>query len=130
RLTRVYPADLARAALETVLLRRRAAARFSRADAMYFTREALEQTSGETVARHRAGRFAGLGRVGDFCCGIGGDSIGLAERGEVTAVDLDPLRLAMAAENLAAYGRRDRVTFLRGDLLAMPPPPVGAIFFD
>ncbi len=130
RLHKRYPAALAKAALETVLLRARAAGKFSRAASMYFTREALEQASGEMIARYRAERFAAFGRVGDFCCGIGGDTIGLSGRGEVTAVDLDALRLAMASENLDAYGLRDRVTLVRGDLLFMSLPPVEAIFFD
>jgi len=94
RLSKSSPPGLARAALETVLLRHKARSKFSRADAMYFTREALEQASGEEIARYRAGRFAAFGRVGDFCCGIGGDTIGLSERAEVVAVDADPLRLA------------------------------------
>src|SRR5204862_124898 len=72
RLHKLYPAELARAALETALLRQRARAKFSHADAMYFTREALEQASGEAVSRYRAERFVPFGRVGDFCCGIGG----------------------------------------------------------
>ena len=130
RLSKSYPAELARAALETVLLRHRARSKFSRAGAMYFTREALEQASGEEIARYRAGRFAPFDRVGDFCCGIGGDAIGLSERAEVTAVDADPLRLAMAAENLAAYSRRRRVAFVHGDLLQLPLPDVAAAFFD
>jgi hypothetical protein len=130
RLQRHFPAALAKTALDTVLLRTRAASKFSRAASMYFTREALEQASGETIARHRAERFAGFGRVGDFCCGIGGDTIGLAGRGEVTAVDLDGLRLAMAEQNVAAYGLNERVQFVRDDLLLMPPPSVEAIFFD
>ena len=50
---------LAAAVLETVVLRRRAAAKFERASSMYFTRDALEQSSADVVARCRAPRFAG-----------------------------------------------------------------------
>src|SRR5687767_1462937 len=78
RLRKQFSDELVKAALETALLRQKAAAKFSRADLMYFTREALEQSSGEVIARYRAGRFGGVGQVGDFCCGIGGDLIGLA----------------------------------------------------
>lgn len=130
RLSKHHPADLARAALETALLRRRAHAKFGRADRMYFTREALEQSSGEVVARYRAGHFAAFGAVGDFCCGIGGDTIALASVAPVVAVDADPLRLAMAGENLAAYGVRERVTLREADVRTMPLPDVGAVFFD
>src|SRR5262249_19534539 len=95
-----HPPALAKAALETVLLRKKARAKFALADRMYFTREALEQASGAAVSRHRAGRFAAYPAVLDLCCGIGADTIALAAAGcRVTAVDSDPLRLAMAVEN-------------------------------
>lgn len=105
RLCKHYPPALARAALDTVMLRERARAKFTRSDEMFFTREALEMASAEPVARHRAGRFAEYGTVADLCCGIGGDAIGLASACvAVVAVDRDPLRVRMAEANLAAYG--------------------------
>ena len=85
-------AEQAAAAYDTALLRQRAASKFARASQMYFTREALEQASGERIAAYRAERFAAYARVGDFCCGIGGDALSLAQRTHVHAVDLDPLR--------------------------------------
>src|SRR5262245_2866548 len=63
RLSKRHPADLVRAALETAILRQRARAKFADAERMYFTREALEQASGDVVARHRARRFAGFAVV-------------------------------------------------------------------
>lgn len=54
RLRKQFPVDLAKAAMETVLLRRKAASKFSRAQQMYFTREALEQSSSEMISTHRA----------------------------------------------------------------------------
>ena len=87
------------------MLREKARVKFTRADEMFFTREALEMASAEPVARYRAGRFAAFGTVADLCCGIGGDAIGLASAGlAVVAVDRDPLRVRMAEANLAAYG--------------------------
>jgi SAM-dependent methyltransferase len=130
RLQKLFPAPLARAALETAFLRRRARAKFTGADRMFFVREALEQASGEVVARHRARRFAGPGSVADLCCGIGGDAIALAGRGDVVAVDRDPLRLAMAGCNLAAHGLRDRVTLVEGDALTVELPNVAGAFAD
>ena len=130
RLRKHFPDDLVRAAVETAFLRRKAVGKFSRADRMYFTREALEQSSGEIVSRYRAQRFAGYAHVADLCCGIGGDLIGLSEVARVTAVDADPLRLAMAAENVRAYGWADRVMFLEGDVLTVPLPGVEAAFCD
>src|SRR5450759_778327 len=74
-----YPTELAKAALETATLRAKAQSKFSRAQAMYFTREALEQASGEAIARYRARRFAAVPTALDLGCGIGGDSLALAE---------------------------------------------------
>jgi hypothetical protein len=130
QLRKQFPDDLAAAALETAMLRRHAAAKFSRAAAMYFTREGLEQSSGEVISTYRARRFAGMARVGDFCCGIGGDSIGLAGVADVVAVDAGALRLAMAGENIKAYDRGDRVTWIHGSLPGVSLPEVDAAFFD
>ncbi len=144
KLQKKYPAELATAALETVILRRKARAKFSRADAMYFTRAGLEMASGETISRYRAQRFAPpsassgqalrhasrqgkpFARVADLCCGIGGDAIGLAHG--VLAVDIDALHLALAAANLAAYDLR--ADLIEADLTRTPPPPADALWFD
>ncbi len=130
RLEKRFPRALARAALETALLRHRARGKFTRADAMFFLREALEQSSAEAVARHRARRFAGLGAVADLCCGIGGDLIALAAECRVAAVDRDPLRLAMAGLNLSAYGLRDKATLIEGDARTVDLPAIDAGFAD
>src|SRR5438105_9305962 len=130
RLEKRWPAPLAKAALETATLRAKAQARFTRARAMYFTREALEQASGERVAGYRARRFEGLTTVVDLGCGIGGDSLALAERCQVTGFDLDPLRLAMATQNVAAYGRGERAVFVAGDFTRLALPRAEAFFFD
>ncbi len=121
---------LAKAALETVILRERAQGKFARADAMYFTREALEQASSEAIASYRAARFAPAASAADLGCGIGGDAIALAGVTPTTLVDHDPLRLRMARENLAAYGRGHRAQFVPADLLADPPPVAEALWFD
>jgi hypothetical protein len=125
-----FPAELARAALETVLLRRKATVKFECASQMLFTREALEQASGEIVSRYRAERFAQFETVADLCCGIGGDAIALAKDHPIVAVDRDPLRLALAAHNLAIYGVRQRVTIIEGDVLTVPLSEFRAAFFD
>ncbi len=122
----------AQAVLETVLLRQRAAAKFSHAAAMFFVREALEQASAEPVATYRARRFAAAGarHVADLGCGIGGDSLALAAHADVTGVDWDPVRVAMAQENVRVYGHGDRFHPLQADLLDLTPLPVDACFFD
>ncbi len=92
------PKTQAQAVLETLLLRQHATAKFSRAAEMYFVRAALEQASAEQVAQHRAHRFATLGctQIADLGCGLGGDAIALAAQAEVTGVEWEPVRLAMA----------------------------------
>jgi SAM-dependent methyltransferase len=130
RLRRLYPPERAAAALEQAWLRRRAAGKFALADRMYFTREALEQASGELVAAHVAGRFAGQATVADLCCGIGGDTIALARVAPVIAIDRDPVRLLLARANLAVHGLAGRVRFVCADVTQLPLPPVSAVFID
>ena len=120
----------AAAVYETAWLRKRAAEKFARAGHMYFTREALEQASGEIVGAYRAGRFAEFEAVGDLCCSIGGDAIAMAQSSQVQAVDIDPLRLAMAAENAQACGVGGRIRWIEADLTQFPLPDAQAAFFD
>lgn len=122
---------LAKAALETALLRAKARTKFSDANRMYFTREALEQSTGDVAASHRAKRFLTFEEVADLCCGIGGDALALASTGlTVHAVESDPLRLAMAEANANALGLASRVRFHLGDALTVPLPDVRAAFVD
>jgi SAM-dependent methyltransferase len=104
RLRERHPAELVAAALAQRELRARAAAKFRQAGRMWFTREGLEQASAEPLARHRAARYAGAGRVADLCCGIGGDLCALAPGRTALAVDLDPVHLRMARENARLHG--------------------------
>jgi THUMP domain-like/Methyltransferase domain len=128
-LRRRYPAALVTAALAQHELRGRARAKFSRAESMWFTRDGLEQSSGESLARHRAGRYAGHDRVLDLCCGIGGDLIGLAgAAGEVLAVDRDPVHLRMAARNATEYGLAVRTVL--ADVREVPLAGFDGVFVD
>jgi THUMP domain-like len=104
RLREEHPAELVAAALAQHELRARAAAKFSAARAMWFTRDGLEQASAEPLARHRAARYAGFPVVADLCCGIGGDLCALAPGRDALAVDLDPVHLRMARENARVHG--------------------------
>ncbi len=112
-LRQTFSADQVNTILTTIRLRQRAKAKFSKAENMYFTQDALEQASADVVTAYRARRFESYDNVLDLCCGIGGDAIGLAafsenEARRVHGVDLDPVRLAMATENVRAYGGRQR----------------------
>lgn len=97
--------------VETVLLRRRAAAKLAElpeTSRWLFTDEALQQASAAPVARHRAHRIAAAAPgavVHDVTCSIGTElaaflAVGLpADR--ILGSDLDPVRLAMARHNVA-----------------------------
>jgi len=130
RLRKQYPERLARAVIETHFLRLRARDKFQHPERMYFDREALEMASGQAVARYRAQRFRGYSAVADLCCGIGADSLALAEAGcHVLAVEINPIRLRMAQANFASFGYPGR--FFCSDLRCWRPPiPVDAVFAD
>ena len=72
---------------------------------MLLTRDGLEQSTGEQVARHRARRFAALtGTVLDLCCGIGGDLVALgAAVNRVIGVDRDETHAICARHNAKQY---------------------------
>lgn len=106
-LRREFPDDLVRAALTLQELRRKAANKFSRADEMWFDRKGLEQSTSETIARHKARRFQGL--VWDYCCGIGGEALALAERARVVAVDRTSAACLRTRWNTQVYGVDDAV---------------------
>lgn len=88
-------------------LRRRARAKFGPfAERMLFTQAGLEQATRLEVAAHHAGRFAAAGvtRIADLGCGIGGDSLAFAGMDlEVLAVERDPVTAALASYNLAPF---------------------------
>ncbi|MEW5867893.1 MAG: class I SAM-dependent methyltransferase [Chloroflexota bacterium] len=133
-LSRAHPPELARAALETAILRQEALAKFPYGERLYFTRPALEQASNYEVSAHRARRFAVFERVMDLGCSIGSDTLCLSETVPATiGVDRDALRLSMAQANLHAMERDARVAFLQADLthrLPLAPQPGTALFFD
>ena len=130
RLRKEYGNGLARAAVEMALLRTRAASKFSQAQEMYFTRDALEQASGERISSHRAQRFADYARVGDFGCGIGGDLISLAARTNATGIERDAVRAAMATENLRVCRVNGCASVLAADLAECSWPDVAALWCD
>lgn len=124
---------LAAAALETALLRRRAATKFSRASQMFFTRDGLEQATAELVSAHRASRFSSAGArlIADMGCGIGGDALSLAATGAlVVAIDWDWAHVAMAVANAGVYNVAANLLPVQADLTQFPPLPVEAFFFD
>jgi SAM-dependent methyltransferase len=105
-LRRTADAEQVAAALTQATLRRRAVAKFGAyAERMYFTPDGLEQATRLRVAEHRAARLVASSATTliDLGCGIGGDLLAGARAGLTCAgVDLDPVRVAVAAANLAA----------------------------
>ena len=76
-----HPPARVAAVLTQYRLRRKGAVKFGPfAQRMLFTQEGLEQASRLRVAAVHAGRFAaaGLTRVADLGCGIGGDAMAMA----------------------------------------------------
>ncbi len=102
--------ELARIAAEQFELRRRAAGRFPEGWLKCLTRKGLEQASRAVVARARAawiGERAPGRLVLDATCGLGADSLALAERGQpVLAADRDPGVARCARINLGEHGAR------------------------
>ncbi|PXY34102.1 class I SAM-dependent methyltransferase [Prauserella flavalba] len=92
------------AALETVVLRRKAVTKLAGADEWLFTGDALQQASAAPVAAYRARRLAGRD-VHDVTCSIGADLVELAGRAaRCVGSDVDAVRLAMAAHNCERAG--------------------------
>jgi hypothetical protein len=128
RLRKHYPDALCRMALDQVLLRRKATAKFSQAGQMFFTREAYEMASSESLSQHRVKRFQGYKHVADFCCGLGADALALASVTQTTALDRDPLMIALCQANLAAFGLQGEV--LKRSVLTAALEGFDAIFAD
>jgi SAM-dependent methyltransferase len=131
-----YPAPLVSAALTQARLRTRAAAKFGPlADVLFFTPAGLEQSTRRPVAELRAQRYAAAGvrRVADLCCGIGGDALALAALGiDVLAVDRDPLTCAVARANAAALNLAGRIEVRCADVVKVSLEEEGcdAVFLD
>lgn len=106
-LRKLFPDELVRAAMSLHELRQRAAGRFTRADQMWLDRQGLEQATTEAVATYKAKRFDGP--VWDLCCGIGSDTIALAARNHVTAVDLNPAACLRTQWNAEVYDVASRI---------------------
>lgn len=102
-----HPPALVAAVLTQSKLRTKAQSKFGDfASRMLFTEAGLEQATRLPVAAHHAGRFrsAGIRRVADLGCGIGGDALALAALElEVTAIEADEVTAAIASFNLAPF---------------------------
>lgn len=126
-----HPPARVAAVLTQYRLRRRGEAKFGPfAQRMLFTAEGLEQASRLRVAAVHAGRFsaAGLSRVADLGCGIGGDAMAMAALDlQVTAVERDEATAAIAAYNLTPF---PTARVVHGDALEQPLDDIDAVWLD
>jgi hypothetical protein len=121
-------AERARLVVEQAALRGRAREKFGElAERMFFTPVHLEQATDLGIARYKAARFAAVvgDPIGDYCCGIGGDFIALAEVRDATGWDLSPVACLLAEANVraAAAGHR-QIRIKCGDVAAATPVSV------
>jgi hypothetical protein len=133
RWRKAAPAELVAAAVRLAACRRRAIAKFSKADCMWLEPTGLEQATSERVARHKASRFAGRSTtVVDLCCGIGGDTVALAGNSgsRVIAVDLDQGMCRRTLWNARAYDVGDRVAAVRARAESFETPRGAWIHVD
>ncbi len=118
--------ELGRLALEQARLKARALTKHPDGDLLWWTAEALEQSTPRPVAEHHALRFAGTTRVLDLGCSVGGDLLALARLAPVVGVDRDEGRLLLARANAAALGLD--VDLVCADVTTLRP--TGAVFAD
>jgi protein-L-isoaspartate O-methyltransferase len=112
---RFAPAEAA-VLVDQARLRLKARAKFPDAERLYLTDEALEQATSRAVALTHAAAFRAFNRVADLGCGIGADTLALAEVvPQVVAVELDPVRARLAELNITTSGLADRVRVIEGD---------------
>lgn len=94
--------------------------KFPRAKLMKFSREGLAQASSKYLAEYRTWKIRDkLGEVTnclDVCCGIGGDSIAMATRWKVVAVENDKDTIDMAKHNIRVYNLERNIDFVEGDI--------------
>lgn len=108
-------------------LRRRARAKFARAEVMLFDRDGLEMATHERVAMFHANQFPSGGMVADLCCGVGGDLVALARRGPTIAFETDLQRAEYARHNLQVHDLQAEVVTGQADLATLK---VDAVFAD
>lgn len=121
----------ARLLAEQCRLRQLGRAKFSQAARMLFQSRLLQQATSEPLASAKARRFAAAPHVVDFCCGLGGDLLGLAARTRVTGVDRDEVATCLARHNVGSLSPefRSRVgSVVTGDAAATGKVPPDAWF--
>ncbi|HVS72010.1 MAG TPA: hypothetical protein VHQ47_12215, partial [Phycisphaerae bacterium] len=116
--------DHLHAALTLCQLQPKAAQKFpslhDAAGFVFATPEALEQATDELLAAHKATRFAPAllpdTHIIDYCSGIGGDSLPLANIAPLTAIDLSPARTTCLRLNAQSLPPKHPLTIQSTDI--------------
>jgi SAM-dependent methyltransferase len=120
RLRKQFSPAEAAVLLDQARLREKARRKFDKADQLFFTDDALQQATSPACAAYRAQAFRSYTRVADLGCGIGGDTLALAQVvPQIVAIELDPVRARLVAANVAAMSLTDRVRVVHGDWTQM-----------
>lgn len=95
---------------------------FSRYDeGIKMDKEGWFSVTPERIAEHIAERCR-CDLVIDAFCGVGGNAIQFAFTCErVIAIDIDPVKIALARHNASVYGVQDRIEFIIGDYMQLIP---------
>jgi len=93
--------------------------------------EALEQATSRRVAQYKANQFRQWNPTAiiDFCCGIGGDALALANVAPVLAVELSPVRALLAAYNTAQMTHHKPLLVIQADAATTFYRPQSGLMF-
>ena len=116
RLRAEFPDEIVRGALSLVELRAGERPSFPGRPKCGSTAWASSKARPNPSPGTKRRRFQGRGIVWDYCSGIGGDSIMLAEHCKVISVDREPASCLCTRYNAEAYGVAERVTSLCADV--------------
>ncbi|HED05394.1 MAG TPA: methyltransferase domain-containing protein [Ignavibacteria bacterium] len=130
KLRKEFPDIDIRSVVELINLRQRAEGKFKNASDMFFTKNGLEQSTGENVAEHVAKRFAPFKNIVDLTCGVGGNTIALARHSHVVAVEKDNTTLQMAQENAKVNSVEKNIDFINTNAENIDLKEFDAVFID
>ena len=123
RLRKQWPAAQVAIAIELQEARRRARDKFPNHPKLIADTAGVQQATPWPIATAKAKRFDADMHVLDGCCGIGGDTMAIAMRGPVTAIDCDPIRCWMAQTNAGCAGQAISLEDAHGDFDAFHIDP-------
>jgi hypothetical protein len=122
RFRKSLSAERARLVAQQTELRCKAVEKFGdSASEMFFTDLSLQQATDRWIAIHKARRFQNTQPIIDYCCGIGGDFVALADRAPTTAWDRSAQMVVFAEANARCWGRSQSAHVCLGNVEDHPP---------